>query len=141
MQHYGFIEAAHYLASRADLKSATILVSSESGGEGLLVSEVAMQQPQPSDVIIRGTKSLASMEWNAAHYKSFYSRPAEIVRYLENERVQLVVMDDFPPQVRFPHNDLLRETIHQCNRFQLLATFPNRSVKHKGEVYIYKFNL
>jgi Dolichyl-phosphate-mannose-protein mannosyltransferase len=141
LQHYGFIEAAHFITTRPDLKAATILVSSESGGEGLLVSEVAMNQPQPSAVIARGTKSLASMEWNAAQYRSFYSTPAEIVRYLEEERIQLVVMDDFAPQVHFPHNDLLRETIQRCNRFQLLAAFPSRGSKSKGEVYIYRFKL
>ena len=100
-----------------------------------------MKQPPPSDVIIRGTKSLASMEWNAASYRSFYSSPAEIVRYLDNEKVQLIVMDNFPPQVHFPHNDLLRKTIQRCNRFQLLATFPGRGSEVKGEVYIYKFKL
>ena len=139
VRHYGFVEAAHFLAARPDLKTATILVSSESGGEGLLVSEVAMAQPRPYNFIIRGTKSLASMEWNAAHYQSFYSSPAEIVRYLESERVQLVVMDDFPPQVHFPHNDLLRKTIQQSHHFQLLAAFPNGDAKLKGKVYVYKF--
>jgi hypothetical protein len=139
VRHYGFIEAARFLVARPDLKAATILVSSESVGEGLLVSEIAMEQPRPPNVIIRGTKSLASMEWNAAHYQSFYSNPAEIVRYLESERVQLVVMDDFHPQVRFPHNDLLRKTIQHCNRFQLLAAFPNRGSKFRGKVYVYKF--
>ena len=139
VQHYGFIEAAHFLTTRPDLGSATILVSSESGGEGLLVSEVAMRKPQPSDVIIRGTKSLASMEWNTAHYRSFYSNPAEIVHYLEDEKVQLIVMDSFAPQVHFPHNDLLKETIQRCNRFQLLAAFSSRDPKSKGKVYVYEF--
>jgi len=142
VHHYGFIEAAQFLTAQPGLKSATILVSSESGGEGLLVSEIAMRQPQPSSVIIRGTKALASMEWNTANYRSFYSSPAEIVRYLEGEKVQLVVIDSFAPQVHFPHNDLLRRTIQQCHRFQLLAVFPDRHPKSStGEVYVYKFDL
>ncbi len=139
IQHYGFIEAAHFLTTRPELKYATILVSSEAGGEGMLVSEVAMREPRPSNVIIRGTKSLASMEWNAAHYRSFYSSPTEILRYLEDEKIQVVVMDNFAPQVRFPHNDLLRETIQQGKRFRLLSTFPDRSFKPTGEVYVYQF--
>ena len=141
VQHYGFIEAAHFLTTRPEFKSATILVSSESGGEGMLVSEVAMRQPQPADVIIRGTKSLASMEWNAVHYQSFYSTPSDIVHYLEDKKIQLVVMDSFTPQVHFPHHELLRKTIQQCKRFKLLATFPDRHSKPTGEVRIYKFEL
>jgi hypothetical protein len=136
---YGFIQAAHFIAARPGLRAATILVSSEAGGEGLLISEIAMDQPRPSNVIIRGTKSLASVEWNAAHYQSLYSNPAEVLRYLESEKVQLVVMDDFPPDVHFPHNGLLWKTIQQSHRFQLLAAFPSGDPKLKGKVYLYKF--
>ena len=141
VQRYGYIDAAHYLATRPELKSATILVSSESGGEGLLVSEMAMKEPQPSDIIIRGTKSLANMEWNATHYRSVYSDPSQILHYLQDKKVQLVVMDDFAPQVRFPHNDLLKQTIQQDGRFRLLASFPDGSSKPLGEVRIYQFGL
>lgn len=139
--HYGFIKAAHFLTTRPEFKSATILVSSESGGEGMLISEVAMRQPQPSGVILRGTKSLASMEWNTAHYQSFYSTPSEILHYLEDKKIQFVVMDSFAPQVHFPHNELLRKTIQQSKRFRLLAAFPDRNSKPTGEVHVYKFEL
>ncbi len=140
VRHYGFMEAAHFVAARPDLNSATILVSSESGGEGMLISEVAMEQPRPSNVILRGTKSLASMEWNAARYQNFYSSPAEILHYLESEKVRLVVVDDFPPTVHFPHNGLLWKTIqHDKDRFQLLASFPQEGSKLKGRVYVYEF--
>jgi hypothetical protein len=140
-QRYGYIDAAQYLATRPDLKSATILVSSESGGEGMLVSEMAMNQPDPSNVVIRGTKSLAKMEWNATNYRSVYSTPSEVLHYLENRKVRLIVTDNFAPQVRFPHNELLKQTIQQDRRFRLLASFSNRDSTPAGEVRIYKFEM
>ncbi|MBV9038463.1 MAG: glycosyltransferase family 39 protein [Acidobacteriaceae bacterium] len=139
--HYGFIEAARFLTTRPEFKSATVLVSSESSGEGMLISEVAMRQPQPSGVILRGTKFLANMEWNAAHYHSFYSTPSEILHCLEGKKVQFVVMDSFASQVPFPHHELLRKTIQQSKRFQLLATFPDHYSKPTGKVSVYKFEM
>lgn len=141
VHHYGYSEAAQFLATQPSLQSAKILISSEAGGEGLLVSEVAMRKPHPTNVVIRGTKSLAKMEWNADNYKSFYSSPAEIIKYLKDEKIELLVMDSFPPQVRFPHNELLKKTIEQEHCFRLLATFPDQRAHPSGEVSIYKIKL
>ena len=46
-KHYGYTEAAEFLTSNPDLRTATIMVSSPSFGEGLLIYEVAMREPRP----------------------------------------------------------------------------------------------
>ncbi len=137
---YGFIDAARFLTSRSDFKNTTILVSSESIGEGLLISEVAMREPQPTDVILRGTKALAAVAWNGVDYHSTYSSPQQITGFLQGHDVHLVVMDTYPPQNHFAHNALLRRAINGDSRFRLLANFSSDKTGPAGEVQIYRFN-
>ena len=138
IDHYGFIEAARYLTHRSDLRNATVLVSSESGGEGMLVSEVAMDEPRPRDTIIRATKALATVAWNGIDYHSTYSDPAQIREYLRANHVQIVVMDTFAPQIRFAHNSLLRQAVTDYREYELVATFPGQGSEAAGQVQIYR---
>ena len=61
--HFGYREAAQFIVSDPSLRNATLLVSSGSIGEGLLISEIAMCEPRPRDTILRATKQLAKVDW------------------------------------------------------------------------------
>jgi hypothetical protein len=139
-RHYGYTEAAHFITSDPRLHGATVLVSSESGGEGLLISEIAMDEPRPSRVILRATKTLAHVDWNGWNYQSLFSTPSEVTKYLEQRGVQLVVLDTFAPQEHFVHNDLLRGAAQNSGRMHLLATFPAGSPAASGQVEVFEFN-
>lgn len=137
-RHYGYSEAAAFIASDPGLRNATILVSSPSFGEGLLISEVAMREPRPRDVIIRATKALAEVDWNVTRYKSRFSTPPQVLAYLDYRRTTAVVTDTFPPAGAFLHDTLLKEAIRQNPaRFELIATFPNSS-NAVGQVQLYR---
>ena len=138
LKHYGYTEAARFITSNSELRGATILVSSESGGEGLLVSEIAMDEPHPTRTIIRGTKALANVDWTGSNYKSLFSTPAEIMNYLEQHHVGLVVLDTFTPQVHFLHNELLRDAVRQPGRTHLIATFPQASSAATGQIQVFR---
>lgn len=140
--HYGYAEAATFITSRASLRGSRILVSSGSGGEGLLVSEIAMHEAHPTDVVIRATKALAKVDWNAdaSTYQSFFSTPAQIDEYLERCRIDLVVLDSFPPAVRFLHDQLLREAIQTSPHAHLIACFHGNSPGAKGQIQVYQID-
>lgn len=138
IQHYGFIEAARYLTSHKDLQNVKLLVSSESGGEGMLVSEVAMDERQPADEIVRGTKALASVAWNGIDYHCTYSTASQIRDYLLRDHVQVIVLDTFAPQIHFAHNALLRQAIDADKHYVLVATFPSHDRGVSGQVQIYR---
>ncbi len=138
--HYGYSEAARFITSDPSLRDATILVSSGAIGEGLLVSEIAMREPHPTDTILRATKVLAQMDWAGAHYQSFFSKPAEIVDYLDRNQVGLVVTDDFTPDSALPHNELLRRTIQQSGRFQPIARFRPAPGVSTRDIEVYRFH-
>ncbi len=139
IQHYGFIEAARFLTTHKDLRDVKLLVSSESGGEGMLVSEVAMNEPRPSDEIVRATKALASVAWNGIDYHSTYTDASQVHNYLLRNGVQVVVLDTFAPQIHFAHNALLRQAIASDKHYVLVASFPSHDRGVSGEVQIYRY--
>jgi hypothetical protein len=115
----------------------TILVSSQTNGEGMLVSEVAMRVPRPEGTIIRATKALAEVSWAGSKYRSFFSTPGEVVHYLDRRHVDLVVMDTLPHQIEFLHDKLLKEAISEnSDRFRVLAIFPNAALTSRGQVEV-----
>ena len=141
VDHYGFTEAAAFLAGFAGPEKSTILVSSDSGGEGMLISEIAMLQPHPDATILRGTKSLASVDWNGAGYHCNYSNSAQILHFMRDENVRYVVVDSFPPQVKFTHDALLKKTIESRKGFELIRSFPSHERSIPGEIKIYRLTL
>ncbi len=136
--HFGYREAARFITTNPQFRGATILVSSGSIGEGLLISEIAMRQPRPVDTVVRGTKALARVDWEGSHYESLFSKPADILAYLDRNGIDLVVTDTFMSGNEFPHNQLLTQTIQQSGLFQAIGTFQG-SPQAAGEVRLYRF--
>ncbi len=138
---FGYIAAANYIVSDPELnKNQTLLVSSQSGGEGLLISEVAMRQPRPENVILRATKEFAIVDWTGEHYQSLFTTPAELLAFLDKHHVAGIVTDTYHGVTSFSHQQLLERTIRDnAGRFQLAAEFPGHSNTGPGEVEVYRF--
>ena len=138
VDHYGFDRAAAFIASHPRLARSRILVSSESVGEGLLVSELAMLRPEPEGEIVRATKALATVQWNGDEYRCLYTSTPELLRYLTREKIDWVVLDRFPPQAKFLHDRLLRQAVKNSQRFELVGVFSAKSHDVPGDVEIYR---
>ncbi len=137
--HFGYREAARFIVSDPSLRNATLIVSSGSIGEGLLISEIAMREPRPRDTILRATKQLAHVDWGGTHYQAFYRTPAELLRYLQDARISGIVLDDYPGESTFSHQQLVERTIKENpDEFQLLAVFPGRANGTPGKVKVYR---
>ena len=137
-EHYGYDEAARFICNQPSLRSATLLVSSGSIGEGLLISEMAMLQPYPRCTILRATKTLAHVNWDASSYRCLFSSPSQLLQYLDSHGVTAVAVDNFRSADRFDHIRLLQEAIDHSARFRLLGQFSNGSAHPPGSVLIYK---
>jgi hypothetical protein len=138
IKHYGYDEAARYLLANGDAHLGTILISSESGGEGWLISELAMRDPRPKMVVLRATKELAVVDWNGRQYRSLFSTPNQLLAYTDRRGIRLLVLDDYPAQLPFSHQRLIQQTIASYpNRFHLLKSFSEPSAA-KGEIDIYQ---
>ncbi len=139
--HYGYSEAARFITSDSKLDGAKILVSSESGGEGMLISEMAMREPRPSHVIIRGTKGLAQVDWNASQYRSYVSSPSQVVEYLQKNHIEIVVVDTLAAQGQFLHDELIKQAIKNSGLFRLIKTFPDHAQAASGQIQLYRFTI
>lgn len=137
-KHQGYIEAARYIESVPALRNATILVSSGSAGEGPFIAEIAMCQPRPVNVILRGTKVLAHVSFDADVYQQLFPDPPSVFDYLRQRGVQLVVLDSFSPRLGFAHDAFLRQLVRDPKRFSLLATYPSGSSPTTGQVQLYR---
>jgi hypothetical protein len=136
--HYGYADAAEFITSQPDLRRQTILVSDNSIGEGLLISEVAMHEQRPGNLIVRGTKALADVDWSGAKYHSVYSTPEQVSQAIDRLHVNLVVVDTFPGGRDLEHNALLRQALKAGDHFQLIRTFDGHSWDGDGKVLIYR---
>lgn len=137
--HYGYSEAARYIVTDPQLKKAKLLVSSGSIGEGLLVSEVAMLEPRPEKIVLRGTKELAQMDWTGTHYHSRFEKPSELLAFLRKTHVESVVLDTYSANQSFAHQKLVMRTIQLYPAvFERLAAFPGRVDSVPGNVQIYR---
>lgn len=135
---YGYIQAARFIHSHPEFRGASILSSSNSIGEGLLVSEVAMLEPRPNVTIVRATKALARMNWDGSEYQSLVSSPAGVLKSLSQNGIRFVVIDGRPFDKEFPHNKLLMQTIDSNpSHFQLLATYSGED--RSATIRIFRF--
>jgi hypothetical protein len=136
--HYGYAEAAQFITSSPQLRNDTILTSDDSTGEGLLISEIAMRESRPGTVIVRATKALADMNWNASRYQSLYSTPKQVSDAIEKLHVDLVVFGTFGGSHSLRHNELLGEALRDTHKFQLIASFNGAAWDGPGKILIYK---
>lgn len=124
---YGFRQAAQYLVATLG-PDAAVLVSSESDGEGLLVSEFGMLRPAPAHYIVRGSKYLASTDWTGSEYRSRVGSVKETMAALERVPICYVVLDRRTGQPR-PHHRLLQQAM---SGFRSVYTAPG------GEVSVFQ---
>jgi 4-amino-4-deoxy-L-arabinose transferase-like glycosyltransferase len=136
--HYGYDEVARFIASQPNLSKQTVLVSDDSIGEGLLISEIAMDERRPGNTVLRGTKALADVDWNATRYRSLYSTPEQVAQAIERLGVNVIVVDTFRGSQNLEHNELLREALQDNRRYQLIRTFEGHSGNGKGQILVYR---
>lgn len=137
---YGFHQAARFIASRPEIEHNNILVTSQSVGEGLLVSELAMLRPDPIATVIRATKALATVEWNGAGYQCRYSDTKQVLDFIRSKNIGVIVIDNFAPQVNFLHDKLIHQLVTTSPSFQLIGQFRSQDPV-QGSVSIYKTKL
>jgi hypothetical protein len=89
----GWRDVVDFLETGDQLAGRRIAVISDESGEGALVSEVAGRQPSPTAAVIRGTKLLASDDWNGHNFRLIFSSSHAIMQELEDLHVDFLVFD------------------------------------------------
>ncbi len=108
----GFGDIARNLLSEKEIRKSVFMISSDERGEGMFISELAMQEHPPGHIVLRSSKTLADSRWSGAGYNVLYSNPEVIMAYLKKIPVGIVIIDEsLPPEPQFEHHRLLSETI------------------------------
>lgn len=123
---HGFAAVADEAAADPRVEDPVILVSSDSSGEGMLISEIAMREPQPRLFVLRASRVLARSGWNGENYELVYHTAPEIAAFLDRAGVDAITVDDSPlSRHLFPHNGLLKEAVEADHgRWRLVARYP-----------------
>jgi Dolichyl-phosphate-mannose-protein mannosyltransferase len=130
----GFSRVADYLLSNISIDGAAILVSADTYGEGMLVSEVALRQARPRHYVLRASKILASSDEMGFRYRALYPNCEEILKLLETIPVSLLVLGRSSGH---EHHRQLEELVnHHSDRWKLLYHFPRLS-RDSQEIFVY----
>ena len=137
---YGFGKVAQQLLATSDFRHSVFLVSSDSRGEGMFISEVAMQENRPGHIVLRASKSLSLSRWDGTEYESFYNAPEEMMSYLKEIPVGIVIFDK-SAQYQSKHHHLLQETLEEYpQHWELLGnyTLTRKGIEHHKALWVYR---
>jgi hypothetical protein len=118
---FGWREILTDLEGHGSLAGRRIAVISDEGGEGALVAELASQSLQPMPTIIRGSKLLASDNWNGLNLHLTYSSSAQVLRELEDLHVEYLILDLSNASTRLPYWDQVADMV-SANEDRLAIT-------------------
>jgi hypothetical protein len=124
---YGFAEVAESFVRRSDSADTVVLVSSEGNGEGMLVAEMAMRDHRPGWIVLRATKTLASVTWVRTRYQENFPTPLETQDYLQRIPVSFLVIDKGPGAGPLAHHrNLLKMLAMYPDRWRFLGAYPQK---------------
>lgn len=137
--YYGFIEVAERLEA-PEFKNSVILVSSEGDGEGMLISEMAPREQRPSHLILRASKMMSRSDWNGQSYQPRYKSTGEVMEFLRQVPVEVVVIHHDRFDAEYPHHTLLKQTIAAYpGEWTHLGTFPaDEHRRERASIDVYR---
>jgi hypothetical protein len=119
---YGYIQTARALAEVMPTGSAA-LISSDAYGEGALISEMALLEPDPKRYIIRSTKFLAASTWSGQNYRLLATSMDDCGRLLALVPVSFIVFD-LRPAIDNPDHLILRAYLDShASKWSLVRKF------------------
>lgn len=123
---HGFAEVAQRLLAAPAFRNSLFLVSSDPKGEGMFISEVAMREKRPGHAILRASKVLGTSRWDGSDYEVLHRTPEELMTYLKEIPVEIVVLDlSVSEPYHAKHHRLLKEMIEAYpGLWKLLGTYP-----------------
>lgn len=116
MPQFGFREAAAWVHSRLGDRS---LIISDASGEGGYISEMANQcgGNRFNETVVRGSKLLATSDWNGNYYKLTHAGPESALADIEELGIRYIVLDRSATIIPGSHRDQV---------IQMLVVAPDR---------------
>ncbi|HYP12337.1 MAG TPA: hypothetical protein VEQ63_00310 [Bryobacteraceae bacterium] len=108
----GLGRVAEELVGNKEFAEDRILISSDGFGEGIFIASAAMRDNRPGHYVLRATKILAEVDWNARSYRRLAQTPEEAMRLLRSFGVRMVVLYK-GASTRWGHHAMLKRAIQE----------------------------
>ncbi len=106
----GFRNAAIECVKTED--SSKLLVSSDASGEGMFISEVAMNEQRPGHIANRSSKLFANVNWSGSNYEAGAESIDEVLEILREKNIAFICVDNSTEEGKNkPHHKLIERTI------------------------------
>lgn len=113
-EKWGLQQAAEVAFAAQPAPASIYLVSGSAEGEGAFIAEAAMRrQTHGERVILRGSKSLASSDWNGGGYRPLFTDAGSLKRFLDHQRVSVIVLESKPGHPLREHHKLLERVARE----------------------------
>ena len=109
--YFGLDVVAADLLAASSSSPEVLLISSDSAGEGVFVSEVAMRESRPGRYVLRASKVLSRSYWSGRHYELLLRTSGAVAKYLDSVPVAAVVLSFRPGAVSMAHHALLHDAL------------------------------
>ena len=120
--------ASRALAAAPAGGTTMLVVAPTAAREGRVMAELAMRSTDRNrNVVVRATKMLADLDWNATRYAPYAQSPEQMLQLLDSSGIDLVLIDVTGklPSV-WSHYDFAMELPGLYpGRFQELGNFPD----------------
>ena len=130
------------LLARSELRDAVFLVSSQNYGEGRFIAEMAMREPHPGHIVLRGSKMLAEGDWFGLENNLVYPTTDQAMRFLDDIPVTILVMHQGGGGRVHPDYVQLGELIQQNpSLWEPIGTYKTGDATHGtlDEVTVYQY--
>lgn len=124
-QGRGFLAVAAELHRLMPPQSGALLVS-DSNGEGSVIAEFALLDPDPRVYLIRASKLLASQSWTGDNYKSVVRNGEQCAKLIGSIPISFLVVDRRVDFHRVEFQDFVEEMLHaHAAEWRLVREFPS----------------
>lgn len=102
------------------------LISSDSIGEGSLVTAVALQEARPNSYVLRARTILGGGDMYWRNMQDRFDAPEKLAELLDDIPVTIVVIDDeISPNFHRPYQDRLRKLVtSDTDKWELIGSYP-----------------
>jgi hypothetical protein len=132
----GYSETAASLIADTSLKDAALLVCSNSTGEGVFISEVAMMEKRPGHRVLRGSKVLAVIDLMGYTYQPRYDDHEKMLAALEKIPAGIIVVDRAGSLTR--HGQMLMEGLRRHPE-KWVQTPPAPGSDRGGDIRVFRY--
>lgn len=138
----GYGQAVDKILEQAGERNLVILVSSDSSGEGMLVSEMALRDRRLNHVVLRASKVLSASNWAGKDFALTFAYKEETARYLKQIPVDFIVLDTtIPIADQLPDHRQLMTVVESCPQEYVLVNKIPMIRRHKSipdAIHVYR---